>query len=99
MRVNLERDEETGLIKIKQTGLIDRVIIYVGINYGMAKGKHTPDGSITLVMNADDVTAIGIFNYRCVVGMLLYLFGHTLTNIAFAVNCCARYMVFTKHSH
>ena len=39
MGVNLERDEEIGLLEMKQPGLIDRLISYVGIDNGMAKGN------------------------------------------------------------
>ena len=31
--------------------------------------------------------------------MLLYLSGHTCPDIAYAVNCCASYIFFPKHSH
>ena len=31
--------------------------------------------------------------------MLPYLSGHTRPNIAYAINCCARYMFCPKHSH
>ena len=31
--------------------------------------------------------------------MLLYLSGHTCLDIAYEVNCCARYMFCPKHSH
>jgi hypothetical protein len=31
--------------------------------------------------------------------MLLYLCGHTRPDITFAVDCCARYMFCSKHSH
>ena len=37
MGVNLKRDEETGLLEMKQPGLINRLIISVGIYHGMAK--------------------------------------------------------------
>ncbi|KAL7460027.1 hypothetical protein ACHAXS_000495 [Conticribra weissflogii] len=32
------------------------------------------------------------FNYSIVVGMLLYLAGHTCPDITYAVNCAARYI-------
>ena len=40
--VTLERDEKTGLLEMKQTGLIRQVIEAVGLDDGMAKGKFTP---------------------------------------------------------
>ena len=44
MGVNLECDEETGLIKIKQPVLIDCEINAVGLDNGMSKEKYTPAG-------------------------------------------------------
>jgi hypothetical protein len=40
-----------------------------------------------------------VFSYSNVVGMSLYLSGHTQPDITYAVNCCARYMFCPKHSH
>ena len=36
------------------------------------------------------------FSYASVVGMMLYLVGHTRPDIAYAVNCCAWYMLAPK---
>jgi hypothetical protein len=66
---------------------------------GYAKGKHTPVKTKPLVKDADGEAAHGRFSYSSVVGMLLYLYSHTLPDIAYAVNCCARYMFCPKHSH
>jgi hypothetical protein len=49
--------------------------------------------------DADGEAAHGRFSYSSVIGMLLYLSGHTRPDIAYAVNCCARYMFCPKHSH
>ncbi len=49
--------------------------------------------------DADGEVAHGGFSYSSVIGMLLYLSGHTCPDIAYAINCCARYMFCPKHSH
>jgi hypothetical protein len=97
--VTLDRDGPSGLLEMKQTGLIKRVIEALGLDDGYAKGKHTPAESKPLVKDADGEGAHGGFSYSSVVGMLLYLSGHTRPDIAYAVNCCARYMFCPKHSH
>ena len=97
--VTLERDEITGLLEMKQTGLIQRVIEAVGMDDGNVKGKFTPSEANPLPKDADGEPASGMFSYSSVVGMLLYLSGHTRPDIAFAVNCCARYMFCPKRSH
>ena len=62
MGVNLERDEETGLIKMKQPALIHCVISTVGLDYSMSKGRSTTAGSVTLVKNEDGVHVSGSFD-------------------------------------
>ena len=84
---------------MKQTGFIDFVISAVVLDGGMAKWKYTPARSLPLFNNEDGVPDSGIFNYRSVVGIMLCLSGHTRPDIAFAVNCFARYMFCTKHFH
>ena len=51
MGVNLERDEETGLLKTKQPLLINRAIISVRIYGSMAKVNYTPARYLYLVKN------------------------------------------------
>jgi hypothetical protein len=83
---------------MKQTGLIKRIIEALGLDDG-AKGKFTPSESKPLVKDVTGELASGAFSYSSVVGMLLYLSGHTRPDITFAVNCCACYMFCPKHSH
>ncbi len=40
--VKMERDSNTGLLEMKQTGLIERVVEALGLDDGYARGKHTP---------------------------------------------------------
>ena len=88
-----------GLIEMKQTGLIDRVIENLGLDTKLSKNKWTPAEHKPLVRDEDGEPPDGDFSYSSVVGMLLYLSGHTRPDIAYAVNCCARYMFCPKKSH
>jgi hypothetical protein len=97
--VTLDCDGPSSLLEMKQTGLIKRVIEALGLDDGYAKGKHTQAESKPLVKDADGEGIRGGFSYSSIIGMLLYLSGHTQPNIAYAVNCCARYMFCPKHSH
>ena len=49
--VTLGCDETTGLMELKQVGLIDWVIETLGLNDGMAKGKCTPAESTPYTSN------------------------------------------------
>ena len=62
-------------------------------------GKATPAEGKPLVKDEDGLDAKREFNYSSVVGMLLYLAGHSRPDIAYAVNCTARYMFSAKRSH
>ena len=96
--VTLDCDASTGLLEMKQTGLIKRVIEALELDDGYANGKHTPAESMPFVKDADGEGVHGKFSYSSVVGMLLYLSRHSCPNIAYAVNCCAKYMLCLKHS-
>ncbi len=71
--VALEWDPETGLLEMKQTGLIKQVIEALGLDNGLVKGKYTPSESKLLVRNINGESASGAFSYSSVVVMLLYL--------------------------
>jgi hypothetical protein len=87
--VTLEWDPETGLLEMKQTRLVKRVIESLGLDDGLVKGKYTPSESNPLVKNVNGEAASGAFSYSSAVGMLLNLSRHTHPDITFAVNCCA----------
>ena len=93
----MEQDETPWFIKMKQMGLINRVIEAMGLE--SANAKWTPAEAIPLAKDADGEEATGMFNYASVVGMLLYLSGHTRPDVAYAVNCAARYMFCPKRLH
>ena len=62
-------------------------------------GKATPAKAKPLVKDTDEKVAHGDFIYSSVVGMTLYLSGHSRPDISHAVNCAACYMFCPRHSH
>ncbi len=53
----------------------------LGLDDGYAKGKYTPAEAKPLVKDEDGEAVNGGFSYASVVGMLLYLSGHTRPDI------------------
>eukprot|EP00804_Cyclotella_cryptica_P023030 CCRYP_000303-RA/>CCRYP_000303-RA protein AED:0.39 eAED:-0.26 QI:0/-1/0/1/-1/0/1/0/408 len=97
--VRMETDQATGMMEMKQTGLTDQVIETLGLDLRPTSGKFTPAEAKPFFKDADGEPALGEFSYSSVVGMLLYLAWHTRPEIAYAVNCCARYMFCPKRPH
>ena len=64
-----------------------------------ANPKETPAKHGTLPKDAQGEDCNEDFNYASVVGMLLYLEGHSRPDISFAVNQCSRYTFAPKRSH
>ncbi|EJK50548.1 hypothetical protein THAOC_30426 [Thalassiosira oceanica] len=83
---------------MRQDGLIERCIEAVGLDNATTRDTPCRPG-IPLTRDDEGEPALGDFNYASVVGMLMYLAGHTRPDIAYAVNCCARYMFNPKRSH
>lgn len=95
----MERDANTGLLKIDQNRLTDRLIETLGMDIGTVNAKATPAQHDHLVKDLEGQVARGNFNYASVVGMVLYLSGHLCPDIAYAMNCCTRYMLYPIQSH
>jgi hypothetical protein len=78
-------------ITLTQKGLTICVIEALGLCTSYTTKLDTPAEVAALPKDADGTPASGTFNYVGVVGMLLYLSGHSRPDIAFAVHQCARY--------
>ena len=74
--VQIEKNE-SGQLEMTQKGRIDRVIETLGCDRGDIHGKWTPAEVKPLVKDAEGEAAQGDFSYSSVVGMLLYLSGHS----------------------
>ncbi len=70
----------------------------MGLNVGTVTPKWTPAEAAPVVKDSEGAPATDAFSYSSVVGMLLHLSGHTRLDIAYAVNCAARYMFCPKKS-
>jgi hypothetical protein len=71
----------------------------LGLDSKMVTPKWTPAEATLLACDNDGEPPQGAFSYESVVGMLLYLSGHSHPDIAYVVNCCAWYMFNPKLSH
>jgi hypothetical protein len=97
--VQLHRDETTGHIHMTQEGLIKRIIEALGLDMDQTNAKGTPAERKPLVKDENGEPQQDTFNYASVVGMLLYLSGHTRPDLAYSVSQVARFMFNPKHSH
>ena len=97
--VKLTRQDKSGQISLTQIGLIDRIIESLGLQGDTVNPKSTPAERKPLTKDSDGTPWDASFSYASVVGMLLYLAGHTRPDIAYAVNSCARYTFCPKKSH
>ena len=97
--VKLQRVEGTKQLVMTQEGLINRVLEALGLDNGTATPKKTPCLKAPLSKDIDGDPITGAFNYPSVVGMLLYLAGHTRPDISYAVSCAARFCFAPRHSH
>ena len=97
--VNIERDERNKIITLTQSGLSKRIIEALGLCGSNSVSCSTPAETAALPKDADGTMASGAINYPSVVGMLLYLSGHSRPDIAFAVHQCARYTFQPRLKH
>ena len=97
--VDISDRKDDGSFTLTQTGLIKRVIEALGLHAEWTGAKETPADVAALPQDKDGTPADPLVNYSSVVGMLLYLSGHSRPDIAFAVHQCARYTFqpTTKH--
>lgn len=75
----MNKDTKTGLLALKQTRFIDRIIEAMGLDVGTVNGKSKLDPNAPLVKNIEGLNVKGDFSYRSVAGMLFICLGtHTL---------------------
>ena len=95
--VDIKRDGDKFILT--QPGLTKRIIEALGLSSKYSTALHTPAACAPLARDKDGEPISGTINYASVIGMLLYLAGHSRPDIAFAVHQCARYTFDPKRSH
>ena len=99
--VDVQRESKGSVqqIKLTQHGLTKRVVEALGLCSNYSNAISTPAENAPLPKDINGAPCAGNFNYAAVVGMLLYLSGHSRPDIAFAVHQCARYTFNPTRRH
>jgi hypothetical protein len=79
-----------GQLHLTQSGLSRRIITAFGLDK-YSNSCQSPAVVTPLTKDLDGDKACGTINYASVIGMLLYLCGHSRPDLTFAVHQCARY--------
>ncbi len=87
-----------GKIELTQPGLSERIVKALGFNKHTTSCK-TPAEPSPLPKDIAGEPASVMINYASVIGMLLYLSGHTRPDLSFAVHQCARYTFALTKQH
>ena len=77
--------------------MIEKIVTALGLSDSNPKDTLAENSTFPKDENGEDCD--GEFHYASVLDMLLYLQGHTRSDISFAVNQCARYAFRPKSSH
>jgi hypothetical protein len=86
-----------GTITLSQQGLIKKIL--AAANMTNCNPQFTPAAKATLGIDPDGAPMTDSWNYRSIVGMLLYLSTNTRPDISFAVSQVARFSHSPKESH
>ena len=86
-----------GTVVLTQTGLIERILVLMDLE--TCNAKFIPVDKIPLGKDEDGDPSRECWEYRSVVGMMLYLAGSIHPDIAHAVHQCARFSHNPKRCH
>ena len=85
--LGIKIQQKNGTIELTQTGLIDKVIAYLGMNN--ASPKHSPAAVEPLGADKHGAPFKEEWSYPAAIGMLLYLSSNTRPDLQFAVHQAA----------
>ena len=94
--VDIHRNKTAGTITLTQRGLINRIIEALGVED--LPSVSTPADRI-LHKDENGNPATGDFNYASVIGMAWYLYGHSRSELGFALSQASRFTHSPRRSH
>jgi hypothetical protein len=95
--VHIEHNNADGSVKLTQSGLAKHVIDALNVTH--MPRKFTPATATPLVKDEDGEPPNAAYSYASVIGMLLYLQGHSCPDITYAVSQCSRFVHSPRRSH
>ena len=95
--IQIEKCPDSGSLHLTQEGLIKQILDVTKLED--CNPSKTPANKETLDTDMNGALAQELWNYRSVVGMLLYLASNSCPDIAFAVHQCARFSHCPRASH
>lgn len=95
--IQVTRDATEKAFTLSQPGLTDRIISALGLED--SNPKWTPTSGDALGSDKNGAPFSENWDYRSLIGMLLYLSNNSRPDIAFAVHQCARFSHAPKQSH
>jgi len=95
--IKLDNDTTAKTITLTQPGLIKKIIKAAGME--SCSKNHTPTCMQTLGLDPDGEPMDDAWDYRSIIGMLLYLSTNTRSDISLAVSQVARFSNAPKKSH
>jgi hypothetical protein len=97
LSIQVARTDDGKQFTLTQPGLTERVIETLDLTSGNT--RWVPAAATALGSDVSGEPFSELWNYRSVIGMLLYLSNNSRPDIAFAVHQCARFSHNPKHSH
>ncbi|KAI2502758.1 hypothetical protein MHU86_11662 [Fragilaria crotonensis] len=94
--IKFVKDEVANTVTLTQKGLIQKIIKATGLQD--CNSNHTPALQACLGIDPDGEPMDEFWNYRSIVGMLLYLSTNTRPDITFAVSQVARFNHFPRRA-
>jgi Reverse transcriptase (RNA-dependent DNA polymerase) len=95
--IQVSKDSSGKRFILTQQGLADRIISALGLDD--ANPTWTPTNQDAVGSDVDGQPMNEQWNFRSIVGMLLYLSNNTRPDLAFSVHQCARFSHNPKQSH